>query len=161
MLTIIIVIIVIEIAFAIIFLDYFPEIFVAGLFIGLIIGFIIGLFIPKETKIIIDKTYYLECLQDGNSINGSFFLGCGSVNGKMVYTYYYQDGDCYKMDQIDYDNVSIKYSEGRPKIEILKEIKTDAIKNLFTTRLNCECENSTIIYIPKGLIKQSFNLDAQ
>ena len=131
-------------------------------FVGAVLGFLLGLLIAwalpakLETKV---YTQNLECLQDNNSVNGGFFLGTGSVEGKMKYVYYYKDADSlYHMKQIDYANASIKYSDETPKIETYKEEATKDFINYFAWDYT---EDKYIIYIPKGSIKQNFNLDAQ
>jgi hypothetical protein len=130
-----------------------------GLLIGGFFGFITAIaIIPSETETITDDILYLEALQDNNSIEGNFFLGCGRVNGEMKYIFYYKTDGGYKMGELN-KNVLIKYTNERPRIEIYKKIKTDA----YTWSIyleGCDCEN-TVIYVPKGTIKQYYNLDAK
>ena len=129
---------------------------------GLFIGLLIGLMIPVKTEMK-SCTYNLEALQDNNGVSGSYFLGTGSIEGKMKYVYYYRDADSlYHMKQYDYENASIKYSTDEPKIIITKEHVVnpkDATINYFG--LKTLFNESAIIYIPKGSIKQNFTLDAQ
>lgn len=126
-------------------------------FIGLFIAFTLPA--DMETSV---SSQNLETLQDGMGLQGSFFLGSGQIDGKMQYVYYYQkDSVSYKMGQVPYYDVTIRYSDERPRIEThtlsMKPIKT-AKRNLF-----CIDQSSTtyVIYVPKGTIRQNFNLDAQ
>jgi len=101
-------------------------------------------------------------LQDNNSVSGSFFLGSGYINGEMKYVFYYETDGGYKMKQIDYDKALIKYTNETPKVETYREVQTDAFINKFSVYMSgCGCNNKNIIYVPKGTIKQNYNLDAQ
>ena len=131
---------------------------IVGACFGILVGLGIAMLLPAklETKV---YTQNLECLQDNNSVNGGFFLGTGSIEGKMKYVYYYKDADSlYHLKQIDYANASIKYSDEIPKIETYKEEPTKDFINYFAWDYT---EDKYIIYIPKGSIKQNFTLDAQ
>lgn len=142
------------------FSDYFIAFmqFLLGAIFGCIIGALVALILPaKEQEI--KYTHRLEALQDGNRVSGSFFLGCGTIDGKMQYVYYYESPDGYRMNQIGYDEVVIKYSDENPRIDIYKmePIKGKFI-NLFAIDMLTE---RNVIYVPKGTIKQNFTLDAQ
>ena len=75
-----------------------------------------------------------------------------------------------KLKQLDYENVGIKYYDGQPKIEVYKQVPVNPQKGDFTTRQNAYINwfaidifttTKTIIFVPKGSIKQNFNLDAK
>lgn len=138
------------------FLGYVFIIFSWGFF-GAGIGFILMLALPADTKIN-TYTYKIEALQDNNSLSGDFFLGSGSVEGKMKYVFYYETDGGFKMAQVDYEDAIIKYSN-EPKVIKHKEEHTDSFINWFAvdifTITNYE------IFIPKGAIKSNYNLDAQ
>lgn len=132
---------------------------IIGMMLGFVCGFIIALLLPNKTEVV-KTTYYLESLNDNNSINGSFFLGSGQFNGAMMYTYYYKDGDFYKMAQLYYKDAKIKYTENKPRIEITEvKAKDDVFLNNFSINNNYSIEY--IIYIPEGSIKQNYILDGQ
>ncbi len=123
--------------------------------------FFIALAIPSKTETVID-TYLLETLQDNNSVSGSFFLGSGYINGEMKYVFYYETDGGYRMKQLKYYNVLIKYTSETPKVETYRKVQTDAFINKFSVYMgDCGCNNKNIIYVPKGTIKQNYNLDAQ
>ena len=129
-----------------------------GLFLGLIFGLITSFFLPNDTKPVV-TTYQIECLQDNSNVSGSFFIGCGSVNNRMKYTYYYDCGDStYVLEQIDVDDVKIKYTNEKPYVDKIKYKQTDNWINLFSFELR----NPTyIIYVPKGSIMNNYNLDTK
>lgn len=130
-----------------------------SLSIGVIIGTAIAFALPAKTEIV-KTSYNLEALQDNNSVKGSFFLGSGQIEGKMKYVFYYERDGFYKLEQADYKEVKVKYSDEKPKAERFnrKNVK-DAFINNFAIDRNCYQEY--IIYVPKGTIKQNYSLDAQ
>ena len=127
--------------------------------IGGIIGTAVAFALPAKTEIV-KTTYNLEALQDNNSVKGSFFLGSGQIEGKMKYVFYYENEGYYKLEQADYSEVKVKYSDEKPKAERFnrKNVK-DAFINNFA--IDCNCYQEYIIYVPKGTIKQNYTLDAQ
>lgn len=130
-----------------------------ALLIGAIIGTAVAFALPAKTEIV-KTTYNLEALQDNNSVKGSFFLGSGQIEGKMKYVFYYERDGFYKLEQADYEEVKVKYSDEKPKAERFnrKNVK-DAFINNFA--IDCNCYQEYIIYVPKGTIKQNYTLDAQ
>jgi len=132
---------------------------ILAILIGGIIGTSVAFALPAKTEIV-KTTYNLEALQDNNSVKGSFFLGSGQIDGKMKYVFYYERDGFYKLEQADYEEVKIKYSDEKPKAERFnrKNVK-DAFINNFA--IDCNCYQEYIIYVPKGTIKQNYSLDAQ
>ena len=132
---------------------------IIGASIGGLIGLAIAFALPAKTEIV-KTTYNLEALQDNNSVKGSFFLGSGHIDGKMKYVFYYEKDGFYELEQVDYNEVKIKYSDEKPKAERFnrKNVK-DAFINNFA--IDCNCEQKYIIYVPKGTIKPNYTLDAQ
>ena len=132
---------------------------ILGALLGGLIGLVIAFALPAKTEIV-KTTYNLEALQDNNSVKGSFFLGSGQIEGKMKYVFYYENEGYYKLEQADYSEVKVKYSDEKPKAERFnrKNVK-DAFINNFA--IDCNCYQEYIIYVPKGTIKQNYSLDAQ
>ena len=132
---------------------------IVGALVGLIVGIILAIMLPMNTY---DKHYSLniEALQDNNTTSGNFFLGCGQFEGKMKYVFYYEEKGLYRMMQIDYDFVQIKYSDGKPKVNVTENYPSDAFINNFAIDLDI-FHKTYIIEVPKGTIKNNYNLDAQ
>ena len=125
------------------------------------IGLMVGLFLDAETEKV-SSYKKLEALQDGNNVNGTFFLGSGNINGSMRYVFYYEENGLFKMGQLHYNNVSINYVDGDPMLETIKEIeKKESFKNNFAIDNEYSFSKEHIIHVPKGTIKQNYNLDAQ
>lgn len=133
-------------------------IFIVG-FAGLI-GLAVAFSLPMKTTTKVD-TYKIVCLQDNNSTNGSFFLGTGLVEGKMKYVFYYEQDGVYKMNQTDYNNTSIKYSDSI-KVERYRQEEVKSFINYFAyDDITSESDMEFIIYVPKGTVKNNYSLDAQ
>ena len=140
------------------FIDYALASF-QGIITGAFIGLSIAAMLPMDTY---DKHYSLniENLQDNNSISSNFFLGIGQIEGKMKYVFYYEENGFYKMMQLDYDLVQIKYSDSTPKVNVTENYPSDAFINNFAIDLDI-FHKSYIIEVPNGTIKNNYNLDAQ
>tara|TARA_R110000782_G_C14630275_1_gene394341 strand:+ start:43 stop:546 length:504 start_codon:yes stop_codon:yes gene_type:complete len=132
-----------------------------GLMFGCFIGFITAIALPTEVlKEDSPNIKELVSLQDGSSVSGNFFLGCGSINGSMKYTYYYEvEKDLFKMGRTDYDRVLIKY-DSIPRLETFRYVQTDYWLNWFSIDLG-QIKPQYIFHVPKGTIKNDYNLDAQ
>jgi len=133
-------------------------------FWGIIVGFILCALFPTNNVTHPGKTTEIVCLQDNSSIGGDFFLGCGNIGGAMMYTYYYKvDATSFKMNQLNYSEVTIKYcdSTSAPKVvEIIEEEKKNDTWNKYFA-LDVPEVIGYIIYVPEGTIKQNYSLDAQ
>lgn len=145
--------------------DFGWEMWFSNLLVSLIssiggggIGILLALALPAETEPRI-TTYQIEALQDNSSISGQFFLGSGSVNGNMAYTFYYEVNGMYRIEQVNCDRAFIKYTTGEPKVEVHSVKLTDSLINLFA--FDCIPQKEYIFYVPKGTIKQGYRLDAQ
>lgn len=139
---------------------------VAGLLTGFLIFSFFGLVIsgaaidPDVKKVVISNTS-LETIQDQNGIEDThFFLGCGSINNRMYYTFYYGvEGGGYKLGKIDVDKATIFYTDENPRLETCKYERINTKHNKWTFK-GAPYEYYYNIYVPKGTIKQNFVLDA-
>jgi hypothetical protein len=143
------------------YIDFFSAILVEIMFglIGALIGILIAVIIPG--KMIEQKeTVQIIAIQDNITMNGSFFLGSGQVDGEMKYMYYYKsDSNTYKFGDIDADICSISYDSINPRIVFTYKIKDEnAIINIFSIN-NKYYLDKAIIYIPEGSLVSNYNLD--
>lgn len=140
--------------------DTFEFVFIP-LMIGALTGTVVlGIFtilsianlLPTHTE----STYgSLEAINDNSSVSGSFFLGSGSVNGRMVFSYYQKSGDSYQLLQQDADRSLVKYTDGIPTVEYLKDCSS-------IPSLESICSSPRFIfYVPRGSIQSNYNLDAK
>lgn len=160
MLTIIIFLI-IGIIFSYFFIDlYILSIVVVGICFG--IGLIVAGALPSEERTVVRRTYYLQSIQDNSNTEGTFFLGCGSVDEEMKYTFYYKTNKGFKIKQIPCKEATIIHKEvnKKPRAELVINKRKDdnTIMDYFSIVIDRPNYN---IYVPKGTIKNNYNLDAK
>jgi hypothetical protein len=139
------------------FIDYFLDSILYGL-LGFAFGGLIAFSLPMSTETK-SESYNIESLSDNSSISGNFFIGCGSINGVMKYSFYYSNKDYYKLMQIDCEDAIVKYSEDSPRIIIYEDEPLPKLINLFA--LDADFNRHYEICVPKGTIKNNYTLDAQ
>jgi hypothetical protein len=122
-------------------------------------GCIIAIAIPAKTQRVCIEKHEIANLQDNSNIYGSFFLGCGSMDERMVYYSYVEENGLYYLKKFETKNVLIRFSNQTPHIEswVNAPIKGEIINYFAIDDPNYKY----IFYIPQGSIKQNFNLDAQ
>lgn len=137
---------------------------ILGFFIGILVWCllmgIVGVFKSGEYNKIVK--HELISLGDGNSVGGQFVLGCGSIDNKMVYTYYRKEvnGDgiirrsiTASMTKIyEIDSLQSPYLE----VHIISGGEFD--DDWFPTCINMGNQKYKI-FIPKGSIVRDINLD--
>ena len=139
--------------------DYLWALFI-GAVLGAFLGFVIAIIVPTKTETKID-VYPIEALQDTEVGSGTFFLGFGQVGDKMKYSFYYETEGGYRLRQVDSDSTLIKSTYVLPRVEEYSRVPAkNRFWNRFSLYLRCAHENSFVIYVPEGSIKQNYNLDA-
>ena len=106
---------------------------------------------------------YLEIanLQDNSNMDGNFFLGTGSIDEKMYYSYYYLDNNgFYKYDKIETDDAKIKITDG-PARKVTKYSKPINFNWLESALFLPMKKKSIYFEVPKGTIKSNYILDAK
>ncbi len=140
------------------FVIFFP--LLPALLISMV-GFLIAIALPVKYKTSIWSENIIA-LKDNNSIQGSFFLGSGMINGKMEYIYYVQNDDStYQMWQADYYKVKIRYTNNQPKAVITDTRIDDITWNKWAVDVDREDNQTYIFEIPRGSIKNNFELDSK
>ena len=125
--------------------------------IGLI-ALVVFLLIPKaKTEMDLVWTREIVALRDMSITKGSFWLGCGDVNGVMYYTYYYKSEGGFKFGKVKCAHATVYYSN-ESKIEYFKELTVAGWNEDYYVT---DGELYYKIYVPEGTVKQNFNLDAQ
>jgi hypothetical protein len=134
---------------------------VVGAFIGAVIGAFVAWALPQSYT---TEKYSakLFSLSDNASVSGSFFLGCGQVNGVMQYSFYLQKTDTtYKMYQVDYYEAAIKYcTDSIPYVNITQKYLSKSLWNQFAIDKCSESYATYVFEVPKGSIKNSYELDS-
>lgn len=123
-----------------------------------LVGSLVAWAIPSQTYIE-DRSVKIMSLQDGTNISGSFFLGCGSIDGEMKFTFYVEEGDKYKLMQLPARLVNIKYSD----YPAVHQYKRRLVKGIFINYFSVimPSDDNYVITVPKGTIKNDFTLDAK
>lgn len=130
--------------------------FIGGLF-GFIVGWLVAIALPAETYIR-HSSQKLASIRDNNSVNGSFYLGSGQIEGRMKFVFYYEIDGEFRMKQLDYMDVSIRYSDTQPQVIKSEFCPTKAWINYFAIDMD---DDTYTIEIPKGSIRNNYDLDAQ
>lgn len=120
------------------------------------VALILAFALPADLKKV-KRISELEAINDGQSINGSFFLGSGHIEGRMQYAYYVKNGDFYRLWSVDASDAFVRYTNGKPTRTIVKEEYTDAFINYFALD---ETSTYYIFDVPKGSIQSNYSLDA-
>lgn len=139
------------------------EVFIDSLFVGFVctcVGLIIALCgsvvcNPQTPEV---ETTYIYAMSDTMGIEGSFFLGTGSVDSEMKYVYMTKTDKGMKIaEPIDTKDAYINYiEEGEaPRIEKVHYITdSDLLNFLFIFP-----QSETYIYVPEGTVKEVYNID--
>lgn len=131
------------------------------------VGSIVALIATGITGLIFSEYYTSEPrslvnLQDGSNVEGSFFLGIGSVGEEMKYSFYAEtDSGSYKLHSVDADRAEVVFTDGDPyyTAECYRPMFG---KNWdFVQAAGCYDHKNVTFYVPKGSIKTNFTLDAQ
>ena len=136
-----------------------PVLLAAFILMGASIGILVAIIIPSKTEVV-KSTYQMELLQDGDNVNGSFFLGTGHIEGSMQYVYYFYEDGFYKMNKVGYEDAKIKYTNDKPFVEIFKKVQVeDYFWNKFSIVV---CENKNYTFnVPHGSINQNYTLNGK
>lgn len=140
---------------AFVFLESFLISIVFTLF-GLIIAVFGGCICNPQVPEV--ETTYIYAMSDTMGVEGSFFLGSGSIDSEMKYIYMEKTEKGMKIaDPIDTENAYINYiEEGEaPRIEKIHYITDNNVLNFLFIFPHSE----TYIYIPEGTIKEVYNID--
>ncbi len=133
---------------------------IAGAFFGCIAGVVIAISLPKHY--ITEKwDVKLVSLQDNNGVSGNFFLGSGQINNRMEYVFYYEYGDStYKLAQEDYNNCTVKYNDSVHVCTTTYHHADNSLQSKFAIDLTGDWATYLFV-VPKGTIKNNYQLDAQ
>ena len=134
--------------------------FIYGLLVLALSGtlsFVVAAILPAKT-FYKKSVYQVESIQDSNSISGKFYLGCGQINSKMVFSMYLKDDISFKLFQVESEKTTIKYVNTNPYLEIFISTKTNHFFNDFCLP---NYDYYYVVNVPKGSILNNFSLDAK
>ena len=110
----------------------------------------------------LDKTYALNksfpivALQDNVGVVGGFFLGTGSVDGKLYYYYAENNSRGYIANKVPADKSYILFDDDKPRVEYYEA--TDFKKKRHWIYA-IPSGHYYSIYIPHGSLKQKFEIN--
>ena len=138
------------------FFEWFLVIFI-GAFIGFIFFIVSGvILIFSLPKVIEYENIPIVSLQDSIGVSGHFFIGSGYIGDKPYYSYYVKENDGFKLNNVNAENILIKYGE-TPYVKVPKSCHSD-----FDWIFPCAYGSSPIeIQVPNGSIKENYSLDAK
>ena len=132
---------------------------IAGALVGTIVLVILTLSYEDKKYSTLIGTYELECIQDGSSVEGRFFVGSGYVGESMKHSFYYKQGGGYRFKQISASNSFIEYGD-KPMVYVYDLRYPDNLSKWVVDKTKGK-EVSYKIIVPKGTIKQDYSLDAK
>lgn len=140
----------------------FFESFFSGL-IGLMIGVLIcGIMAiaPVPTKEVIVSDVPICAMKDTMGVEGSFFLGSGSIDSEFKYVYATKTDKGIKIQNpIDASKAYINYikEDEQPHItEVDTQFSNDILNFFFCGDMK---PSETYIYVPEGTIEEVYNID--
>ena len=136
-----------------IFLLYTLSSFIVAGLLNVGIGAIFSAYVtPVETY----ESTNLVALQDGDSLNGSFFLGSGGVNETRYYYYITKENLGLKENKVETDKSYIQYTNDTPSIKTITKNYPNILYSLVAFPM---WNNTYIISIPEGSVTTDFNID--
>jgi len=137
---------------------------VFGGFIGVIAATLLGLPIPATTDTR-TRTWHLASLRNNDGIQGSFFLGTGSIGQSQYYFFYEEVGNGFRPNKVRVDDGNvIIYEEDRPNADLViswTEYRHRLIDNfvIHWPELVPGSDPKYTFRIPKGSIKKGYSLN--
>ena len=135
-----------------------------GLVLGALLGVLVMFVLSGLISSVAERESYqaeekkLYAVQDTFGTEGSFFLGSGSVDGKMEYVYLTKENKGYLMQSVPVEDVFIiEDNTTKPKMtKHYERFKNDTLELIFPDLWGDTYYNITI---PKGSIKYDYNID--
>lgn len=125
-----------------------------GFFVLIAFGLPLSYNLPKTINY---QEKNIVSLQDSVGIQGTFFLGSGSIKGNPTYTFYTEEDGGFKLNNVNASSTLIKYGD-QPKTKY--ESGCDGVWQWIAPCAYSSSEPVEVT-VPEGTIKQNFTLDAQ
>ena len=137
---------------------------VVTLFGGLFASILLNFHFDEKDRIPEDRYTTLYSMNDAIGTKGNFFLGSGTINTSPVYTYYWQDGNQFRLAWVDASEAYITYSDNTPTL--VHHGSKQRYSNWLSIgeddwRVDVYNSDPYEFQIPKGSILQQYSLDAQ
>lgn len=132
---------------------------ISGIFC--IIGVAISICLPTKYETT-TWTESLSSLKENTSIEGSFALASGNINGTMKYEFYVKNTDgTYTLHQVNCSDSKIRYVKTDPKLIVTSHFLSKSIWNkfVFTPDWLDKSTQSFVFEIPENSINKNYNLN--
>ena len=132
--------------------------------LGMVFVFSWSIFSSIQNKEFVEvESIEIYSITNDSQINGNFALGSGTINEKMYYIYYKQgENGGYIIDKIQSDNIEIIEMEGEEEVGYIKKYEEKLEHSSWYWGIGdtpIEQKKRVVIYVPKGTIKISFDID--
>lgn len=107
--------------------------------------------VGEDYKLIDDQN--LKAISVSSNINGSFFLGSGSVDEESVYYYYAAQDGGFVLQNVPTDDALVIEDSSNPRIESYTSVSKNSLWYFG------QGDRSYKIYIPAGSITNQFNMN--
>ena len=115
-----------------------------------------------EEKVV--EVFLIEGIQDNTTVSGQFFIGSGQISECWVYTFYKKEVDTsFSLVQLPAEECKIKWVEpqGMPRVIKKQKVTTVKVKDWPFSKTYEYTEDSYVILVPKGTIKNDYVLDTK
>jgi hypothetical protein len=136
-----------------------PTVFVLG---GVGVVFL-NIYFDAHDRVPEDRYTTLYSMNDAIGTKGRFFIGSGTISSDPVYTYYWQDGNRFRLAWVSASNAYITYSDETPVLV------HHGARQRYGNWLSIGADDWRVdpygdpyeFKIPEGSILQQYSLDAQ
>jgi hypothetical protein len=132
--------------------------------VATIIGMLLGADVPRAGKIA--NSYKLAAFRDSVETNGRFFLGSGSIEGKLVYRYYIDNGNgSYSASSLNPTASSspamdvVIFEDSTPDTAYLEMIREESAPHSKWKLAPSDQTQHWRFHVPKGTVVQNFKAD--
>lgn len=137
-------------------------------FLACVVVLIISVVYTSNISLVptVESSQELVNLKDNRDTKGNFFLGCGEIDTKQYYYFYYKTESGFKADKVSTDSCEIIYTDDTPHIDTISLQPVKEEYNLLTIEpllgLKTLLSPSQYkLYIPKGSITTDFAVDME
>lgn len=135
-----------------------------AVFLSVALAVILNMYFDGHNRVPEDRYTGLYAMNDGLGTKGRFFLGSGTIETSPVYTYYYKDGEQYRLTYKEANDSYITYTEGTP--QLIHHGSRQRYSNWLSLgaddwQVNIYKGDPYEFQVPQGSIQQNYVLDAQ
>ena len=124
-----------------------------------LISYYIGSELPEEENVMqVISSKNIVALKDNSYGKGRIFLGSGTINDELYYTYLVDEDHGIKPDTVRASDAFIVISDGTPRIEFVSSV---GFKKKSRYIYATPSKGYWIFYIPEGSVDYTYNIDLE